>query len=108
MYENKAERGVSEFLVFGGKAGSQNGGGEVRPGMHVLPVWREECGWIVGTCEVRVLGVLSKWMLKCLRMTAEDEVERKTVSPVVRFLRSMMSISRRSQHNLTIWISERG
>ena len=59
------------------------------------PVWRVERGWKVGIREVRVLGGFSRWMSsKHLRMMAENEAERKTVSQVVRFLRSMMSISR--------------
>ena len=58
------------------------------------PVWRAERGWKVGIREVRVLGGFSRWMSKHLRMMAENEAERKTVSQVVRFLRSMMSISR--------------
>lgn len=36
--------------------------------MKILPVWHEEHDWIVGIHEVRVLGGLSMFMLKCLRM----------------------------------------
>ena len=44
---------------------------------------------IVGIHEVKVLGGLSMLMLKFLRMMAENEVDRESVSQVVKFLRNM-------------------
>lgn len=57
--------------------------------VNALPMWHEEHGWQSWDLEVKVLGGLSMLMLKCLRMMTENEVDRESVSQVVKFLRSM-------------------